>query len=387
MVSMILSKDPMITVCGTARDGEEAVARVKELRPDLVTMDIEMPNLDGIGAVTKLRREERDRTPIIMFSTLSRRGSAATLEALARGADDYVTKPSSSRDIKDSIKVLERELVAKIKALLQPRPAPPPPAPQALPAPLPPQARPATPPPPASRRLTTPSVRPSVRRAPAPRAERPTPPKAASRRPSAVGKTRIDLVVVASSTGGPNALSDFLSTFPADFPVGMLIVQHMPQTFTTMLAERLDDKCRLQVLEAAAGDEVLPGRVLIAPGGLHMGIERDGTAYRVFTTEDPPENSCRPAADYLFRSVAANCGSRTLSVVLTGMGYDGREGVRALRNAGGVVLAQDEASSVVWGMPGAVVEANLADEVLPLDRMGERVVAAVMGRSRSVVRT
>jgi two-component system chemotaxis response regulator CheB len=288
----------------------------------VITLDIEMPELDGLGTLRELRKKHR-ALPVIMFSTLSVAGATATLEALAAGATDFVTKPANVGSIGESQQMIREQLVPKILSLGGKRTAAPVPA-----TPL----RRVLPPPPRSGRIAA--------------------------------------VTVAASTGGPDALARVLTGLPANLPVPVLVVQHMPPVFTKMFAERLDRSSALRVVEATDGMPVTAGTVYIAPGDRHLTVTGRGSSVTTRLTEAPPENSCRPAADVLFRSVAQLYGANTLAVVLTGMGQDGKRGAEELRTAGAEVVAQDQASSVVWGMPGAVVGAGLAHAVLPLAEIG-----------------
>ncbi|HWJ81087.1 MAG TPA: chemotaxis response regulator protein-glutamate methylesterase [Nocardioides sp.] len=336
LVTTALREVPDLEIVGVAKDGVEAVEQVDALEPDVVTLDIEMPRLDGLGALSRIR-EGHPRLPVIMFSTLTERGAAATLEALSRGASDYVTKPSNTGQIADGIAAIREQLVPRIRALV------------------------------GMRKLAPAGRRPEVRRAPV----------AAPRRPR-TGTPEV--LLIGCSTGGPDALARLLPQLPADLGVPVLVVQHMPPLFTTMLAERLDRASALTVREAADGDPVLPGEVLIAPGDHHLRVRSVGGAVRAVLDQGPQENFCRPAVDVLFRSAVEVYGGRALAAVLTGMGHDGLAGSRQLSEAGAAVLAQDEDSSVVWGMPGAVTMAGLADEVLPLDDLPARIVAALRRR-------
>ena len=340
LVTTVLEEDPDITVVGTAASGRIAINKLAQVAPDCVTLDMEMPDLDGLGTLRELRRTH-PRLPVIMFSTLTERGAGATLDALALGANDYVCKPANVGSVPEAIASVRSQLVPKIKALC------PPPA-GALPA--------------AVRR--TPSV-------PAPAT-------------GVIPTGRIDVLTIGSSTGGPDALTSVLPQLPASYPVPVVIVQHMPPVFTRMFAQRLDSKCALSVKEAEHGDLVVPGRVLIAPGDKHLELKRVGTHVVAQLTSAPPEHFCRPAVDVLFRSVAQVYGGNALAVVLTGMGSDGARGAEVLRRAGAEVVAQDEPSSVVWGMPGAVVSAGLAHRVLPLDRVAADMVT-VANRARPPV--
>ena len=364
-----------IEVVGTASNGLLAQAKIDQLKPDVITMDIEMPQMDGIAAVRELRKRHK-QVPVIMFSTLSAAGATATLEALAAGATDYVTKPSNVGSVNESITAVRDELVPKIYALggrSRPGAAPP--------------ARPATGP-----AGSRPSAAPSRSGPPPSGPGRPDPasPGAAPVRPAARRTApggRVDILAVGSSTGGPDALTKVLTSLPADLPVPIVITQHMPPVFTKMFAERLDRSTPLRVVEAEDGMELTAGWAYVAPGDRHLVLHRRGPATPTQPTAAPPENSCRPAVDVMFRSVAQLYGASAYATVLTGMGQDGRNGAKVLREAGAEVLAQDEASSVVWGMPGAVVTAGLADEVLPLDRIAVFLTNRIkVGRSAAVTR-
>jgi two-component system, chemotaxis family, protein-glutamate methylesterase/glutaminase len=330
IVTDVLSEDPMISVVGTAPNGRLAVAKLEQLKPDLITMDIEMPDMNGIEAVRAIRAT-RSRVPIIMFSTLTERGASATLDALSSGANDYVTKPANVGSVAQSMESVRQQLVPKIKALT---------------------GRPMTSGPAAA------PVAPVAVRPPAPRTRAP---KEAA------------VLVIGSSTGGPEALTKVLPLLPASLPVPVLLTQHMPPVFTRQFAQRLDRLCALEVVEAVDGTPLVPGTVHIAPGDHHLVVSSSGGVRRTALNQAPPENFCRPAVDVMFRSAVAAYDGAVLGVVLTGMGSDGRIGAGQIREAGGTVLAQDQATSVVWGMPGAVAQAGFADEVLPLSRVAEAI--------------
>jgi two-component system chemotaxis response regulator CheB len=338
LVTTVLEGDDEICVVGTAASGRIAISKLAQVAPDCVTLDIEMPDLDGLGTLRELRRTH-PRLPVIMFSTLTERGAGATLDALALGANDYVCKPANVGSVPEAIATVRSQLIPKIKALCPP-------------------VRGASP--------VAALGRPSL----------PAPPR------SGAPAQRMDVLAIGSSTGGPDALTSLLPQLPASFPVPVVIVQHMPPVFTRMFAQRLDGKCALSVKEAEDGDAVVAGRVLIAPGDKHLEVRRSGTAVVARLTDAPPESFCRPAVDVLFRSVAQAYGERTLAVVLTGMGSDGARGADVLRRAGAEIVVQDQASSVVWGMPGAVATAGLAHRVLPLHAIGGDVLD-VLARGRA----
>ncbi|MFZ3264894.1 MAG: chemotaxis response regulator protein-glutamate methylesterase [Terriglobales bacterium] len=339
----VLAADPEIVVAGMAGTGHLALQKIPDLKPDLVTLDVEMPGMNGIETLVEIRKLD-SRLPVIMFSTLTGPGAAATVEALARGASDYATKPSHAGSREEACERVRQELIPKIKALCAPR---------------------------GTFRLSAPPI---VIPVPAPAHHPPTridPP------------ARIDLVAIATSTGGPNALGDLIPKFPLDFPVPIVIVQHMPAMFTRLLAARLDTLTQLRVEEGKQGQKIEKGQVWIAPGDYHMTVVRRGNDCVLGLNQDAPENSCRPAADVLFRSVAHAFGDKVLAVVLTGMGADATRGSAAIRQAGGAVIVQDEASAVVWGMPGSVVAANLADRICPLSGIVDEIVRRVSFRRNS----
>lgn len=334
LVTHALEEEPSIEVVGSASDGAIGLARISQLNPDVVTLDIEMPQMNGLEMLRYTRREYKD-VRIIMFSTLTDRGASATMEALSLGADDYVTKASNSGSLDRSMAALRGELVPKIKQFFTME---------------------------------------GEGRAARPGANSVWPTRTVSHATPTVPPQAI---VVGVSTGGPTALGAIFPALPDNFPLPILIVQHMPPLFTRLLAERLQTVTGLKVEEAAEGASVEPGKVLIAPGNYHMRVKLRGLDYRVALDQSPPENSCRPAVDVLFRSAAEVYGGAVLAVVLTGMGYDGMRGAEVLKGAGACVIAQDEATSVVWGMPGAVAQAGLADTVVPLDGVVPEILRRV----------
>lgn len=334
VISDILAAEDDFEVVGTAPDGNLALKKIARLQPDVVTLDIDMPNLDGMQALSAIR-SRYPKVRVIMVSNHTRRGAAITVEALFSGASDYVTKAARTSSPEEARAYIREQLVPKIRAL----------APAAGAAAV---------------AVREPAARPVSRR-----------------RVSA-----IEVVVIGSSTGGPNALTAILEALPADFPVPVLIVQHLPENFTTFLAKRLDSVCPLPVREATNRGPIEPGTVWIAPGNLHLQTRSSGHGMHLATTDGPLVNSCRPAADVLFRSAVKCYGPSVLAVVLTGMGQDGLDGCRDIAAAGGQVIVQDRATSVVWGMPGQVAEAGLADSVLPVAEIGAEIIRRVKASRR-----
>jgi len=335
MVSDALSADPQLEVVGAAANGKIALAKIPQVNPDIVILDVEMPEMDGLATLEGIRKS-LPALPVIMYSTLTERGAEATLDALSKGATDYVTKPSNVGSAAKALECIRTQLVPKIKAICGRASG------MVLPA-------------------TWVTSTPDSKQFP----PRNAPPRQ---------KDRIDVVAIGVSTGGPNALADLIPTLPGDFPVPVVIVQHMPPVFTRLLAERLAAKSQIGVAEGYPGAILKPGCAWIAPGDYHMIVERDRDGVTLRTHQGLPENSCRPAADVLLRSVAEVYQSNSLAVVMTGMGQDGLRGCERVFELGGQVLAQDEATSVVWGMPGFVAKAGLADQVLPLDQIGPEVI-------------
>jgi len=314
---------PLVELCAAAPDGQTCLRAVRALQPDLVILDLEMPGLSGMETIDLLRREWPD-LPIIMFSAYTARGASQTLEALARGATDYVTKPTGQPNPEAAIAALREDLLPKIIVL-------------------------------ATRRHTS-----------------KTPP--ATRVTLTAPTVPAQVVGIGVSTGGPSALELLLPHLPHDFPAPVLIVQHMPRLFTNALALRLDRACALAVNLAYDGAEPTPGTIWLAPGDSHMELAITNGRMRIALNQDPPELHCRPSVNPLFRSLARTHGSRALGVIMTGMGSDGLDGSHALVHAGGAVLAQDEPSSTIWGMPGRVVAAGLASAVLPIAALAEAII-------------
>ncbi len=335
IVTSVLEADPGIRVVGTAASGRSALEEIERLAPDILTLDIEMPEMDGLETLRHLR-QLHPRLPVIMFSTLTERAAAATLEALSLGARDYVTKPGNVGSTMAALEVIRSELLPKIKALVPRGPR-------------------------------TPA---SVHTAP------PAPAGAWPARTDPHG-----ILAIGSSTGGPDALETILRELPAELPVPVAIVQHMPPIFTRLFAQRLDRVSKLTVVEGRHGVRLEPGLVVVAPGDTHLLVVEDQGVLRAATSQQARQNGCRPSVDVLFRSAAAVCGARVLACVLTGMGHDGLRGCERLRAAGAEIVVQDEPTSVVWGMPGAVATAGLADRVRPLPAIAADLTDA-LGRWR-----
>lgn len=346
----LLSSDPEIEVAGIAANGRIALSKLAQVNPDVVTLDVEMPEMDGLATLREIRRIS-PTLPVIMFSTLTERGAAATIDALSAGASDYVTKPANVGSVATAIARIREQLIPKVKTLAAKAHGVRRPSPVPLPAP-------------------------------------PPPGKAMAMEPMRCAPATtgcMEAVAIGVSTGGPNALSELLPRLPRDFPAPVFIVQHMPPMFTKLLADRLATRCQLKVCEAAHGQRAEVGWIYLAPGDFHMTVQRRGLDLWIELNQAMPENSCRPAVDVLFRSAAKTFGPRVLAVVLTGMGSDGLRGSQAIHDGGGRVLAQDEATSVVWGMPGFVAQAQLAEKVLPLDGMAAEIVR-IAGAAKTAVR-
>jgi two-component system chemotaxis response regulator CheB len=346
IVTRMLSDEPDIEVVGTAANGRIALARLQGLNPDAIVLDVEMPEMDGLATLAALRKTHA-RLPVIMFSTLTERGASATLDALSLGASDYVTKPSSIA-MPASLEAVRQELIGKLKLFCS---------------------------------------GPAETVAQAGRSAKSALPPALFAAPERAHRKPAEIVAIGVSTGGPNALAELMPGFPAELAVPLLIVQHMPPIFTRLLAERLAARSRIPIMEAQSGQLVRPGHAYLAPGDFHLVVERRGDHVHLRTNQEPPENWCRPAADVLFRSVASAYRGAALAVVMTGMGQDGLRGCEEIRRAGGQVLAQDEASSVVWGMPGFVVRAGLADRVAPLGELAGEIMQRVRNANTGQVKS
>jgi two-component system chemotaxis response regulator CheB len=331
LLSVTLAADPAIEVVGVAGDGRIALSKIPSVNPDLITLDLEMPVMNGLETLTAIR-QLYPKLPVIIFSTLTERGASSTLDALSMGASDYATKPSTTGSPSVAIARIRSELIPKIKSLCG-----------AVTLPMP-----------------VPRIVPPPARTPVP------------------FNRRIEVVAIGISTGGPDALAEVLPKLAQDFPVPIVVVQHMPPIFTRLLAERLAGRSAIAVEEGRGGALMSAGQAWIAPGDFHMRVIHAGVHRCLSLNQAPPENSCRPAVDVLFRSVADAYGANVLGVIMTGMGSDGLLGAQAIRDAGGQVIVQDEATSVVWGMPRLVALSGLANAVVPLGKMAQEIIRLVL---------
>ena len=348
-LTRMLSEDPDIEVVGTARDGEDGLEKVKKLDPDLITLEVEMPRLDGRGMLERLMKTTPK--PVLMVSSLTSEGAESTLRALELGALDFIPKYQEGGS---SLDALEQELHAKVKAVAR-----------------------------RGRFMRPASLRPSL--------SRPLPPLVAPRRsqrpifpvpgqaPAVARSGRVarDMVAIGVSTGGPPAVQKVLAALPADFPACILIAQHMPATFTGAFAKRLDAVCKISVAEAKSGDKIGPGLAYVCPGGKHIRVDMRGAMPAITITPEPESALYKPSANVLMESVGLSLGRRVVGVTMTGMGSDGVEGTKVLKQKGGWIIAQNEASCVVYGMPKAVVDAGLADEVVELDLLADTIQNAL----------
>ena len=357
-VSEILSADPSIQVVGTATNGKEAIDQALALKPDVITMDYEMPMMDGITAVRHIM--QRCPTPVLMFSSLTHEGARVTLDALDAGAVDFL--PKNFEDISRNPEKVKQLLCEKILSISRSNRRA---NTYSAPAPV---AAPALTPAPSSASSYGSSA--PARPAPAPIPARTHAPASSSPAPK---RKAYKLVAIGTSTGGPVALQRVLTQLPANFPAPIVLIQHMPAAFTKAFAERLDKLCRISVKEAEDGDILRPGLALLAPGGKQMMIDGRG-AVKILPGDE--RLNYKPCVDITFGSAAKSYGDKVLAVVLTGMGADGREGARLLKQGGSAIWAQDEASCVIYGMPMAIVKAELADAVYSLDDIGKHLVEA-----------
>ncbi|MDX3932331.1 MAG: chemotaxis response regulator protein-glutamate methylesterase [Stenotrophomonas sp.] len=333
ILSEILASDPGIEVVGTAADPLLAREKIKRLAPDVITLDVEMPRMDGLAFLENLMRLHP--LPVVMISSLTERGADTTLQALALGAVDFVSKPKL--DVTRGLQGYADEIIEKVKTAARSR------------------------------------VRALVRSPVVPKVTLASPGAASAPRPSQF-RTTDRLIAIGASAGGTEALRVVLEGLPADAPA-VVITQHLPATFSTAFAERLDRHSAMAVREAGDGEAVLPGHAYLPPGGKHLRVIRDGARWRCRIDDGPPVNRHKPAVDVLFQSVAQSAGANAIGVILTGMGDDGARGLLQLRQAGAPTLVQDEATSVVWGMPGAAFKLGAAEEQLPLEKIAERLLA------------
>ena len=333
ILSEILASDPGIEVVGTAADPLLAREKIKRLAPDVITLDVEMPRMDGLAFLENLMRLHP--LPVVMISSLTERGADTTLQALALGAVDFVSKPKL--DVTRGLQGYADEIIEKVKTAARSR------------------------------------VRALVRSPVVPKVTLASPGAATAPRPSQF-RTTDRLIAIGASAGGTEALRVVLEGLPADAPA-VVITQHLPATFSTAFAERLDRHSAMAVREASDGEAVLPGHAYLPPGGKHLRVIRDGARWRCRIDDGPPVNRHKPAVDVLFQSVAQSAGANAIGVILTGMGDDGARGLLQLRQAGAPTLVQDEATSVVWGMPGAAFKLGAAEEQLPLEKIAERLLA------------
>jgi two-component system chemotaxis response regulator CheB len=349
-ITMMLESDPNIKVVGTARDGEEGVEKVRLLKPDLVTMDIEMPRMDGLTALREIMKS--NPTPVMMISSITTEGAQATLEALDLGAVDFIPKQMSYVSL-DIVKIKD-ELLAKIKDIARRKSL------------LMSQHR--------QRQfhqlgkatLDQPRAAGTLTRS----SGTASPLRGMRKRQEAVG-----IVAIGSSTGGPPALQSVITRLPRNFPVGIVIAQHMPPTFTKSLAERLNSLSQITVREATDGEKIEPGLVLVAPGGRNLTVKKRGASGYVFVSSEPVNTLYKPCVDVMVNSVADAYGGATMGVILTGMGNNGVVGMQNVRSRGGVIIAQNEESCVVYGMPRAVIEAGVADHIAPIENIAAEIVS------------
>lgn len=339
LLSDMLSRDREIQVVGTAVDAFMAREKIKKLRPDVLTLDVEMPKMDGITFLRNLMRLHP--LPVIMVSTLTEKGAGVTLDALSLGAVDFVCKPKI--DITNSFDDYADEIIGKIKVAARSRVKQLTATRQA--------ARPVAP---ANVKYTIDEVMPDASR-------------------SRHFKTTDKLIAIGASTGGTEAIKEILVQLPLGVP-GIVVTQHIPASFSKAFADRVNQHALLDVTEAKDGELIVPGHVYIAPGDRHLMVVRDGARWRCKLSDDVPVNRHKPSVDVLFRSVATSAGPNAMGVILTGMGKDGAKGLLDMKDNGALTIAQDEASSVVWGMPGSAVELGAADEVMPLENISQRIV-------------
>lgn len=351
VLSDALGAIPGVEVAGSAANGRLALQKIKELRPDFVTLDLEMPEMNGLSFLDELRRSG-ERTEVVVISAVSKRGSELTLKALSAGAFDFITKPDASTPEKNR-EALIKELTPLVRAVATRN-----------------EVRSLLRNGNGANKASAPSV--------TPRPIAPSLDNVAGRMQQLSANVKPEMVVIGVSTGGPVALGKMLPSIPKDLGVPIFIVQHMPAVFTQALADELNSRCAVRVREATHNEVPQPNVAYIAPGGRQMRLSQGADGKPVIQiTDDPPENNCRPAVDYLFRSVSTNFPGRAVAVILTGMGSDGTLGLKLLKRQGCFVIAQDEASCVVYGMPKAAVDAGVTDVVLPIESIAAQIAGSV----------
>ncbi|MCP4023922.1 MAG: chemotaxis response regulator protein-glutamate methylesterase [Desulfobacteraceae bacterium] len=346
IVGDVLKEIPGVEVVGTANNGKIALSKIKTLKPDLISLDIEMPEMNGIE-VLKALQEEPDSPTVVMLSTLTHKGSEMTIKALELGAFDFVPKPDEGKMADNLLKVKDA-IVPIIEALKR-------------------------------QRETRLRIRGKI-------ASKSSPARPVVRKPpikvpdTPIRKSKSEIIGIGISTGGPNALTKMIPMLPSSIKAPILIVQHMPPMFTASLANSLNSKTQLEVKEAEDGDVILPGKILIAPGGKQMKIiaGADGITRKIKITDDPPENSCKPSVDYLFRSIAQHYVGRSTGVIMTGMGSDGTKGLMDMKNTGGTIIAQNEETCTVFGMPKEPIETGIVDIVAPLEQIAEKIIKTII---------
>ncbi|HEU4389790.1 MAG TPA: chemotaxis response regulator protein-glutamate methylesterase [Blastocatellia bacterium] len=337
LISRLLNEDSEIEVIATAIDGDFAISKIDQLRPDVVTLDVDMPRMDGIATLRQI--VSKHRIPVVMLSSLTTRGAALTMKALELGAVDFICKPRSASRVGD----LADELIQKVRAA-------------------------------ARSTVVSPSEPPTA-------PEKPKKSKPVAEFDVASGK----IVAIGASSGGPNALRYVLPRIPPDFGAGIVIVQHLPESFTGIMAKWLDEICQVEVKEAKAGDLILPGRVLIAPGNMHLKVKKGREGNFIVLEHTAPVGGHMPSVDVFFRSVAQEYGSRATAVIMTGMGSDGADAIGEVKRAGGLTLAQDKASCAIFGMPKAAIDRGHVDRVVSLNELADYLISVVGRYSKQEV--
>ncbi len=329
IISTVLTTDDGVEVVGKANNGAMALKKIPLVHPDVITMDVEMPEMDGITALREIKKLY-PKIAVIMFSVHTERGAEMTVEALTAGAADFIAKPTDGKSFRENTESIKRDLLVRIKACK-------------------------------GLRLTQ-----------RPATQKTILPLTTSKMPVAL--SRRDVIAIGSSTGGPDALKEVITRIPKDIKSAILIVQHMPPVFTDKLAQHLNKLAEIEVREAKDGDTIKNGLALIAPGGYHMAVKKSvSNNYTISLNQDPPENHCKPSADVLFRSVAQHFKNKTVGVILTGMGSDGCEGLKVMKKHGTPIIAQDRDSCVVWGMPRCAVEAGLVDAEVDIKGIADKI--------------